>query len=77
MNLHISLTPDRAAQLAYLQQQNQQDATTIIQNAIVREYEQAQSDCPNAFQLFEDAGLIGCIDGPADLSTHYKPLVNH
>jgi predicted transcriptional regulator len=75
MNLQIRLTPDLAAQLAYIEQHTHQDTETIIQNAIAQQYQQLQANSPNAFQLFEAAGLVGCIDGSPDLSTQYQSTI--
>ena len=75
MSLTVSLPPELLEQLHYIEAHTQQDLNTLICKVIVREYEQIRSDQPNALELFEAAGLVGCIDGDPNLSSHYQPMV--
>ena len=75
MSLTVSLSPDLLEQLHYIEAHTQQDLNALIRKAIVQEYEQIRSDRPNAFELFEAAGLVGCIEGDPNLSSQYQPII--
>lgn len=63
---------DEATQreLEQLQRDTGGSVTDVIREAIHRYYLQAASQAHTVADDFAD--LVGCIDGPADLSTHYK-----
>jgi hypothetical protein len=76
MEITIQLDSKHAAQLAYIQQRSHLDPATLVNQTIEQEYAKLQSSSPTPLQIFEEAGLIGCLEGPPNLSTNYKSVIS-
>ena len=68
---------DRAAeQLAYIQENTEQDLTEIFHAAIDTYYQKLQEeDNKPPFQRLEESGFIGCCSVEKDLSSTYKSVL--
>lgn len=68
---------DRAAeQLAYIQENTEQDLTEILDAAIDTYYQKLQEeDKKRPFQRLEESGFIGCCSVEKDLSSTYKSVL--
>jgi hypothetical protein len=76
MEITIQLDPEHAAQLAYIQKRSHLDPAAVINHSIEQEYAKLQATSPTALQIFEEAGLIGCLEGSPDLSVNYKSVIS-
>jgi hypothetical protein len=65
-----------ANQLAYIQQHTGQDTEAILKAAIEKYDQQLQPQQKSALDIFQDLGLVGCIDADPDLSTNYKSVIS-
>jgi hypothetical protein len=73
LRINARLDPQTAAELAALVKAGGHTVTEVIKNAIHCFYrEQSERASQPALELFRAAGLIGCADGPQDLSSRYK-----
>ncbi len=72
MELTIHLDAERAQKLTYLQQHSAQDPTDLLAQAIDQNYQKLRPSPESAYQIFEEFGLIGCMDSGASL-----PMVDH
>ncbi|MBE9009709.1 CopG family transcriptional regulator [Pseudanabaenaceae cyanobacterium LEGE 13415] len=70
------LDEDAANKLTYIQQQTGQDTETILKTAIEQYYQQLQPPQKTALDIFQDFGLVGCIDADPNLSTNYKSVIS-
>jgi hypothetical protein len=77
MQIVIQLEDDAVSKLTYIQQHTGQDTEAILKAAIEQYYQQLQPQQKTALDIFQDLGLVGCIDADPDLSTHYKSLTSH
>ncbi len=75
MNIATQLDDNHAAKLTYIQAQTQQNVDEILQEAIELYYQRLQPMQKSPLAVLEEAGLVGCFEGAADLSSHYKPIV--
>ncbi len=73
MEIITQLDPKYTDKIALIQKQTQQDLSEIIGKAIDLYYQTLQTDSLNALQLFQDAGLVGCID--TDPSLPYRAVI--
>lgn len=76
MQIITQLDDDVANKLTYIQQQTGQDTETILKAAIEQYYEQLQPPQKSVLDIFQDLGLVGCIDADPDLSTTYKSMTS-
>ena len=76
MQIITHLDDDAASKLTYIQQQTGQDTEAILKTAIEQYYQQLQPPPKSALDIFQDLGLVGCIDADPDLSTNYKLLIS-
>ncbi|MGG6268519.1 hypothetical protein ACQ4M3_25345 [Leptolyngbya sp. AN03gr2] len=76
MQIITQLDDDAANKLTYIQQQTGQDTETVLKTAIEQYYQQLQPPQKTALDIFQDLGLVGCIDADPDLSTNYKSLIS-
>jgi hypothetical protein len=76
MEITIQLDSQHAAQLAYIQKISNLDPATVVNQTIEQEYAKLQASSPTPLQIFEEAGLIGCLEGSPDLSTNYKSVIS-
>jgi predicted metal-dependent hydrolase len=69
---------DRAAdQLAYIQQQTEQELAEILDIAIDAYYQKLQMEKrKRPFELLEQSGFIGCCSVEEDLSNNYKSVLH-
>lgn len=79
MQLEIELDNDSVEKLAYIQKQTNQDVNDVIKQAIEQYYNQIQTtqvstlqNQKSALTIFNELGLVGCIQGDPDLSVNYK-----
>lgn len=75
MELTIHLDAERAQKLAYLQQHSTQDPTGLLVQAIDQNYQKLRPSPKNAYQIFEEFGLIGCMDSSALLPPTDHPSI--
>jgi hypothetical protein len=76
MEITIQLDSEHAAQLAYIQQRSHLDPAAVVNHSIEQEYAKLQATSPTPLQIFEEAGLIGCLEGSPDLSVNYKSVIS-
>jgi hypothetical protein len=76
MQLITQLDDDAANKLTYIQQQTGQDTEAILKTAIEQYYQQLQPSQKTALDIFQDLGLVGCIDADPNLSTTYKSVIS-
>ena len=76
MDITIYLEDEQAQKLPYIQQRTSQDAAVLMRQAIDRQYEQLVAERQTPLEIFEDLGLVGCMEGEPDLSTNYKAVVS-
>lgn len=76
MEITIQLTDDQARKLTYIQQQTNQDVADLVSQAIEQHYEQLQGSQKTPLDIFEELGLVGCIDGDPNLSASYETVIN-
>jgi hypothetical protein len=76
MQIITQLDDDVANKLTYIQQQTGQDTEAVLKAAIEQYYEQLQHPQKTALDIFQDLGLVGCIDTDPDLSTTYKSVIS-
>jgi hypothetical protein len=76
MNITIHLEDEQVRKLTYIQQQTDLDLSVVvsrdISEVIETHYQQLQTKRESPLQIFEELGLVGCIDGDRNLSTNYK-----
>jgi predicted transcriptional regulator len=53
-----------------------QSTTEVVITALEQYHERIQAQA-QAYPSFSEAGFIGCAEGPADLSTDYKRLIDY
>ncbi len=78
LSITTHLNDEAVDQLAYIQQQTQQDLNQILTAAIDAYYQKLQQEQPQAgstYQKFQASGLIGCVSIESDLSTTYKQVL--
>lgn len=54
------------------------NTTSVLTFAIHNLYESIKEEesKKSSLEMFEEKGLIGCFDGPSDLSTNYKNIIS-
>lgn len=77
MEVRIQLTDEQARKLAYIQQQTNQNVTDLVLQAIDQQYEQLYGAQKTPLDIFEELGLVGCIDGDPNLSANYKTVISY
>ncbi|MEO1402359.1 MAG: CopG family transcriptional regulator [Cyanobacteria bacterium J06635_1] len=75
MHIATEFDEDHAGKLTYIQQQTNQDITDILNQAIDLYYQQFQPPEQSPLEIFQEAGLVGCIDADPDLSSNYKTIL--
>lgn len=75
MHIATQFDDEHAEKLAFIQQQTQQEIAEILNRAIDLYYQQLQVPEKSPLEIFEEVGLVGCIDAEPDLSSNYKPVV--
>jgi hypothetical protein len=76
MEITIQIDAEHAAQLAYIQQRSHLDPAAVINHSIEQEYAKLQAASSTPLQIFEEAGLIGCLEGTPNLSVNYKSIIS-
>ena len=74
MRINARLDEDSARKLEFLLRRTDATVTEVVKEAIDRYYQSIHAE-PEPFKVFAEAGFIGCMDGPPDLSTNYKDLL--
>jgi hypothetical protein len=73
MEIITQLDPKYTEKIASIQRQTQQDLSEILGKAIDLYYQTLEISTPTALQLFQSAGLVGCID--TDPSVPYQTVI--
>ncbi len=73
MEITTQLDPKYTEKIASIQRQTQQDLSEIIGQAIDLYYQTLETSTPTALELFQSAGLVGCID--TDPSVPYQSVI--
>jgi hypothetical protein len=73
MEITTQLDPKYTEKIASIQRQTQQDLSEIIGRAIDLYCQTLEMSTPNALELFQSAGLVGCID--TDPSVPYQSVI--
>jgi hypothetical protein len=72
MHINAELDPLHAEKLAKLQAYWNKSISDAIATAIDLAVEQMETPGAKAFRIFEEEGLIGCMEGDGTLSVDYK-----
>ncbi|MEM9948224.1 MAG: hypothetical protein AAF810_19480 [Cyanobacteria bacterium P01_D01_bin.36] len=66
MEITIQLDTERAKKLAYLEEHSGRDPASLLAEVIDQAYQKAKPKKKNAYQIFEEFGLIGCMDSDSE-----------
>lgn len=72
MRINARLDEEYERKLRYLMRTTGAGVSDVVKQGIDVLYERERQSAARPEKLLKDAGLIGCFDGPADLSTRYK-----
>lgn len=72
VNISIQLDEQHVKKIHYLEQQLNMQLESLIQKGIDVLYEQQQHKSSKAFQILQETGFIGCMEGDGNLSENYK-----
>jgi hypothetical protein len=79
INISLNLEDEQIRKLQYIQQQINLDLSELVSHnvstLIDEHYQQLQSQ--NPLQIFEELGLVGCINGEPNFSSNYKVIATH
>ncbi|MEL6814093.1 MAG: hypothetical protein AAFP03_04670 [Cyanobacteria bacterium J06598_3] len=75
MELTIQLDAESAQKLTYLQKHSGQDPASLLAQVIEQAYQEMQAPKQNAYQIFEEFGVIGCMDGEDELPQTDEPSI--
>ncbi len=70
--LNARIDAELARKIEVLRRRLGASTTDVVRRSIEHLYRSEVEGGPSAAAIVEQSGLIGCADGPADLSTHYK-----
>ena len=70
--INARLPAEVARKLAYLESRTKTSTTEVILASIERYYAAVSAEESTPARLLEEAGFIGCANGPASLSSSYK-----
>ena len=73
MEITAQLDSRYTEKIALIQRQTQQDLSEIVGQAIDLYYQTQEISTPTALELFQSAGLVGCID--TDPSVPYQSVI--
>jgi hypothetical protein len=73
MEITTQLDPKYTEKIALIQKQTHQDLSEILAKAIDLYYQTLEISTPNALELFQSAGLVGCID--TDPTVPYRSVI--
>jgi hypothetical protein len=73
MEITTQLDPKYTEKIASIQRQTQQDLSEIVGRAIDLYYQTLEISTPTALELFQSAGLVGCLD--TDPSIPYQTVI--
>ena len=73
MEITTQLDSRYTEKIALIQRQTQQDLSEIVGQAIDLYYQTLEISTPTALELFQSAGLVGCID--TDPSVPYRSVI--
>lgn len=68
--------PEARRQLSAIEEALGVNSTEAILRAIAKLYEEVVRTKGTPYEAFEKAGLIGCAEGPPDLSSNYKQVLS-
>jgi hypothetical protein len=77
MHITAQFDDDHADKLAYIQQQTNEEFGEILSRAIDLYYQQLQTPAKSPLDVFEEAGLVGCMEAEPDLSSAYKSHIQN
>jgi len=72
MRVNARLEPPSAKKLAYLKAKTGQTTSTVLKRAIDVYYEQQGETTASPLVSLEQAGFVGCAEGPVGLSVNVK-----
>ncbi len=79
INISLNLEDEQIRKFQYIQQQTNFDLSELvsrnISTLIDEHYQQLQSQSP--LQIFEELGLVGCINEEPNFSSNYKVVVSN
>jgi predicted DNA-binding protein len=73
--INARLPAEVARKIAYLEERTKKSTTEVVIESIELYYEALKDGPGTAVDLLEQAGFIGCAEGPADLSSTYKAML--
>jgi hypothetical protein len=73
MEIITQLDPKYTEKIASIQRQTHQDLSEIVGKAIDLYYQTLEISTPTALELFQSAGLVGCLD--TDPSIPYQIVI--
>jgi hypothetical protein len=77
INISLNLKDEQIRKLQYIQEQTNLDLSELVSrniSALIDEhYQQLQPQSP--LQIFEELGLVGCINAEPNFSSNYKTVV--
>lgn len=76
MHITTDFDEDHAGKLTYIQEQTNQDISEILNQAIDLYYQRLKPAEQSPLDIFQELGLVGCIDAEPDLSSNYKSVLH-
>jgi hypothetical protein len=73
MEITTQLDPKYTEKIASIQRQTQQNLSEIVGRAIDLYYQTLEISTPTALELFQSAGLVGCLE--TDPSIPYQAVI--
>jgi hypothetical protein len=73
MEITTQLDPKYTEKIASIQRQTQQNLSEIVGRAIDLYYQTLEISTPTALELFQSAGLVGCLE--TDPSIPYQTVI--
>jgi hypothetical protein len=73
MEITTQLDPKYTEKIASIQRQTQQNLSEIVGRAIDLYYQTLEISTPTALELFQSAGLVGCLE--TDPSISYQTVI--
>lgn len=77
--LTARVNDDLKAEIEFIKHSLHLPSTTSVLTYAIRNLYQAikeEDSQKTSFELFEEQGLLGCMEGPSDLSTNYKTAIS-
>lgn len=75
LRLNARLDATLSDRLARAKKRSGKTVTQLVHEALEAYCEKSEREASSAYQTLEELGLIGCADGPSDLSANYKAML--